>query len=862
MSRRLNFVFRGCLGLPVLGIALTLRADWPTLHGNVRREGFLEAELKPPFRLAWARSFAGERLGTAMEPMVAGGRVFVATHSGKVYALDAGTGHCRWGFGAHGAFLQSPACADGFVVAAGTDGNVYALDATTGRAMWTAFCGPGGFAASPAISGGTVYIGTRSGDFLALGLRTGRVIWKRTLGIPIRQSAAVAEDRVFITGEDLRVRCFDGRDGTLLWTSLPLAGQTARDYYPILIRSGGRAYLVVRTNPVLNMAQRIARDRQVLARNAGVDDSDWKKLDAWTKSDAARGNPDLWTKEQKTVAEYLDGHREARSFYVLDPDTGRERVTAPVMWIGGCQGVGAMPALTPDGRLLVFYRSAYGNWNHGVAPLVALGLLDLAANQITPLFHQYGMQPAWNTFWGTADESQNFVVAGHTVLIVHQGTLSGFDLKASRLFPIWGERDTFGGFADPGCWNEWHGPGRGGVAVDGGRIYWITGSRLLCLEPGTGGGQVQDTEIDERVAPASAPPRQAPDLAEIRRRLAVTTAECLSQRWAPLVVEPGLAGREFFFDHSGETFEALAWACPHLTDGLKQQLKAFLAEEWTAHPPFTRAAWYSLGEGSRREWHPVPKEMLSRPANDKPRHPFGNLYSAWLYASRCGETNRVLAAWHDLKASFDDFKRGGWRLDGTRGDLHANSYLASLDALSRMARCKGDPDTAAEADALAAETLAALKSWWARATNLALLHRPRGSKELDPFINRGDALSFAVAPHRHKIALLHEITPEVLDRVDARLGRNPWIAFQLFLLKYPTWHLVGEERQVHDGENFADTPDLALDAFKATAWMRPRADPALLASRVDLPCCRADLYYLTKLALALEADQARREDPP
>jgi len=66
----------------------------------------------------------------------------------------------------------------------------------------------------------------------------------------------------------------------------------------------------------------------------------------------------------------------------------------------------------------------------------------------------------------------------------------------------------------------------------------------------------------------------------------------------------------------------------------------------------------------------------------------------------------------------------------------------------------------------------------------------------------------------------------------------------------PTWHLMGEERQVHYGENFVDPPDFALDAFKAFAWLRD-ASAQELAQRVDIPFCRADLSCITKLALAV-----------
>ncbi len=374
----------------------------------------------------------------------------------------------------------------------------------------------------------------------------------------------------------------------------------------------------------------------------------------------------------------------------------------PVLWAAGCQGVGAPPVVLPDGRLLVFYRSAYSNWNLGVAPLVALGILDLTTQRITPLFHRHGMQLPWNTFWGTADESQHFLLVNDTVLIVHQGTLSGFRLSTGKLFPIWGDRDSWGGFRNlPWARNEWHGPARSSVAVitapKGLRFYWQTGSRLLCLAAGESGGLANDVAVDGATVPTvTAPPLPKPTQQQLRRQLTETVTELLSRRWCPLFLARGLAGYEVAFANSGEVFEALAWAFPHLPLELQQRVKAFIAEEWQKHPPFDARSLYPLDQGAPREWWFVPPLLRQRGKTD-PLHPFGNLHATWLYSQRCGEWERVQQAWREMKRTFDDFVRSGWQLNPERGDLFANRYLASLLAFQNLAGRFGDTEAAQKA---------------------------------------------------------------------------------------------------------------------------------------------------------------------
>lgn len=103
------------------------------------RAGLAAADL-PKLELKWAFGFPG---GTTVstQPAVAGGRVFLGSHEGGIYALDAKTGCAHWKF-------QTPAAvrgaihivqrADGrFVLYTGDrSAHVYALDANTGELLW------------------------------------------------------------------------------------------------------------------------------------------------------------------------------------------------------------------------------------------------------------------------------------------------------------------------------------------------------------------------------------------------------------------------------------------------------------------------------------------------------------------------------------------------------------------------------------------------------------------------------------------------------------------------------------------------------------------------------------------------------
>ena len=165
----------------------------------------LNANQVPRLTLKWAFGFP-DATSAWSQPVVAGGRLFVGSHNGTVFSLDAKSGCIYWTYSAQSAVRSAVvvgARADGgwSVYFGDNQANVYALDAATGKELWVRKIEQHPFArvsGSPAVYEGRVYIGVASfeeiigldptyecctfrGSLNALDAKTGAVIWKTVL---------------------------------------------------------------------------------------------------------------------------------------------------------------------------------------------------------------------------------------------------------------------------------------------------------------------------------------------------------------------------------------------------------------------------------------------------------------------------------------------------------------------------------------------------------------------------------------------------------------------------------------------------------------------------------------------------------
>lgn len=189
-SALLSIKTLGCLPLRSAGLGLfTALALAACSSGPAKVE---PAPLAAPATKIAAELAWSSKVGEAQSPLTlaaVGGRVFVASTSGTVAALDAGTGKDIWRFNVGGPLSAG----------VGSDGE-------------------------------TAAVVTRENQLVAI--QQGRELWRVRLPASSFTAPLVAGKRVFVLTADRSVYAFDGANGARLWTQ-------SRPGEPLVLRQGG-----------------------------------------------------------------------------------------------------------------------------------------------------------------------------------------------------------------------------------------------------------------------------------------------------------------------------------------------------------------------------------------------------------------------------------------------------------------------------------------------------------------------------------------------------------------------------------------------------------------------------------------------
>jgi eukaryotic-like serine/threonine-protein kinase len=160
--------------------------------------------------------FGFDRRTIQASPSIAGGRVFIGSRDGFLYAVATATGKLAWRVDHHMSWVNtSPAIADGVVYAGSSDERfLQAVDARTGRELWR-LATERPVWSSPAVVGDMVYVGDGSGTIYAVERATGRERWRYKTGRRIFSSPVIEDGLLYVGNDDGGVYAIRGADGPL-----------------------------------------------------------------------------------------------------------------------------------------------------------------------------------------------------------------------------------------------------------------------------------------------------------------------------------------------------------------------------------------------------------------------------------------------------------------------------------------------------------------------------------------------------------------------------------------------------------------------------------------------------------------------
>ncbi|MEN6425682.1 MAG: PQQ-binding-like beta-propeller repeat protein [Phycisphaerales bacterium] len=848
-------------------------ADGRVFVGTMR--GVLHAMDADTGRDAWSHRSEGAILHACA---VGDGKVVFGDTTGNICAVNVADGTLAWSIRTGVAVWNSPLIHQGTVVIGGRDGCLYAIDLDRGKIRWKAAVD------TPLLSSPALDVG---------------------------------RGRVYVAGEDMSVRAVDLGDGRLLWRTAKLPGVSFRGYHPVIAPDGSVMITTTPSicldsfEPILmDMVKEIFGDfaswRHGKEENDRLREANFKKM----------VEPGVYEAQLDYIHKRLTEESVYQTLFVLDPDAGRQKFVVPIVYAESMNGTGAPPVVTPEGKVIVKYQALLRSRYEHYSPFLNVGYLDTATGHITPIMDPSRTYGWHDSLLLVHDEQCQLSVAGRVLINTHQdnvnamdlGTLQGYDQPFCRgvhepqpgeAIGIWAT--IFRGESLPPG-KEWLGRGTavygGGSVIDvavsiaGDSFYFIptheisAGAAVIACRMSPDGragresqppsaqltdeqwrkvqelpwdwdilqfqrlnhvlaalpGRVQGTteqplteEAAERVAritdselddfiwqTRTIQSSNSDESNRLKAKLASQVRELISQTWEPLVFPPGKHPREAYriFADPAETLFTLALAYPHVDDDLRSWIRHYVDPLGiTSGTPEHRS-------GATRSYYDIDPDKLFRLVDDIARNDVARLYPVWLWAHVTGDWRVVEEGWDRLKVLVDQ------PANPMEEDCR-NGYVGGLIAYCRIAEHMKDVDSMAKGMAVARRAL-----------------RERLNYE---FAHTQGGVISAVPVSRSIFARWRHLTPEV-GRILAHYAGPIHRHLMEVYVDYnrPTWPLAwGVETMWRNESPFA-FPTMTAEIFAARSWIL--AEPAGERTRnLDIPWCRADLFYIQKLVQCLEA---------
>jgi polyvinyl alcohol dehydrogenase (cytochrome) len=347
-----------------------------TRFQDAQTAGLTAADV-PKLKVKWAFAFPGEVMSTGAAT-VTGGRLFVGSVAGRVYALNAATGCIHWYFDAEGGVRSAISVArlDGTPVRyaaffGDNRANAYAVDATTGTLIWKTkvdeFTGAR-VTGSPVYHRGRLFVPMASGEegsgssptYECCKFRGSLTALDATTGKPIWKTYMVEEPTQ--RGKNRRGTQLWGPSGAPIWSS-PAIDEAKNAIYV----TTGNNY----SDPPSSMSDAfVAMDREtgkiLWSRQATAMDAYVSACRLADKTNCPDSNgPDFDFSASPSLVTLANGRRvlaaghKSGIVYAVDPDNNGEVLWATRVGQGGTMG-GVQWGQAVDGRTVYVANSDIG----------------------------------------------------------------------------------------------------------------------------------------------------------------------------------------------------------------------------------------------------------------------------------------------------------------------------------------------------------------------------------------------------------------------------------------------------------------------------------------------------------------------
>ncbi len=305
--------------------------------------------------------------------------------------------------------------------------------------------------------------------------------------------------------------------------------------------------------------------------------------------------------------------------------------------------------------------------------------------------------------------------------------------------------------------------------------------------------------------------------------------------WMPFHHTLGISGYETYFDHPDEYFYALSIAVPFLSTELAEKTKRLLGTMAVETPPFAKDG-FDRGVGRARESYDVPVD-LRRTGKGSASNLLG-VYAWWSYCSYANNKPSVgvreLPPLPESPYKFNIQSAGSGKDEAEK----LNGDLAGFIGFIRLARAGRDRDAEEKAEKKFQE----------------LLELRVNLERVNPRILE-KTFSASKSLHNYKLARYCDLTPEIGAAVGKWSGGCGPGHLKAFREERNGWYLAFGDRMI-GGENYTNPPHFSRALFAGATFIEELPGEQL-ATFLDVPWCKADLYFIEKCVYALWAKAGR-----